>query len=107
MVRQSFQPFPGEVGKARGQQHHEQQNPSPQLRFLALQILWRTRTSSAAGRVLSHGGSQLVLRSGNDKTVNLSSHRNYTDKMEQPSLLENLVRRGDFGRLFAIIDLPR
>src|ERR1017187_6573879 len=50
MVRQGFQPLPGQRREARGQQHHEQENPSPKLRFLALQILRRAGAPSSTGR---------------------------------------------------------
>src|SRR5580700_5973757 len=69
MVRQGFQPFPGEVGKAQRQQNHEQKNPSPKLRFLAFKFVGRAGRLSAAGG-LSHGGSHLVSRSLNDERQN-------------------------------------
>src|SRR6202035_1332281 len=65
MVRQSFQALPGERGEARGQQDHEQKNPSPKLRFFALQILRRAGTPS--GRGLGHGGSHRVRVRGTTK----------------------------------------
>ncbi len=54
MIRQSFQPLPRQHGKSRRQQNHEQQNPSPKLRFFPLQISWRARPSRTIGRGLRH-----------------------------------------------------
>src|SRR5271155_5909880 len=82
MVRQGFQPLPGEVGKARGQQHHEQKNPSPQLGFFALQIFRWTVLGSAGisciGSALGHEGAIRLRVQGTAKPSIIQTIRNYT-----------------------------
>src|SRR5580698_3146310 len=74
MVRQGFQPLPGKVGKSRRQQHHEQKNPSPQLGFFALQILWNTGASRRFGRGQGHEEVRGFDVCGNDEAINHLSY---------------------------------
>src|SRR5437764_8772436 len=95
MVGKAFQSLPGQVGEARGQQHHEKQNPTPKLRLFAVQlgrrtVLRRAQERSFTGGELGHG--YLVSRPCNVTNVDLLSHRTYSDCPEQPLLLESLVR---------------
>jgi len=54
MIGKTFQALPGERGKAGSQQDHEQQDPSPELRLFALQILRRPHMPRPTAGELVH-----------------------------------------------------
>src|SRR5580700_11828751 len=95
MVRQAFQPLPGEGGKAGGQQDHEQENPSPELRFFALQVLRGTGAPNRVGRGLHHG--EVTWFCGRTKP-NTSDIVTILTVWDNRCCWRSWYLRGDFGR---------